>query len=79
MKTKLGLLFSILVIASIALSACGGAATATEAPVVETEAPVVATEAPVVATEAPAGSLRIWADETRAPILQALAADFLAQ
>jgi len=48
---KLSLLFSLLVVASIVLTACGGAAT--EPPVAETEAPVVATEAPVVATEAP--------------------------
>lgn len=37
---------------AILLTACGGSAPATEAPVVATEAP--ATEAPVVATEAPA-------------------------
>lgn len=49
---KLSLLFSLLVVASIVLTACGGGAPATEAPVAETEAPVVATEAPVV-TEAP--------------------------
>ncbi len=50
---KLGLLFSLLVVASMILTACGGGATPTEAPVVATEAHVVATEAPVVATEAP--------------------------
>ncbi len=76
---KLSILFSLLVVASIALSACGGNATPTEAPVVVTEAPVVATQAPTEAPVAPAGTLRIWADETRAPILQALAPDFLAQ
>ena len=42
---------SLLVIASFALAACGGAA-ATEAPAAATEAPAVATEAPAV-TEAP--------------------------
>jgi len=55
MKTKLNLLFSLMLISAFVLAACGGAAaTATEAPAVATEAPVVATEAPVVATEAPA-------------------------
>ena len=62
MKTKVSLLFSLLVIASIVLAACGGAtpteAPATEAP--ETEAPA-ATEAP--ATEPPAAepvTITIW-------------------
>ena len=52
MKTKLNLLFSLMLIAAFVLAACGG--TATEAPVA-TEAPATeapATEAPVV-TEAP--------------------------
>ena len=46
---KLSFLFSLLVIVSIALTACGGAAT--EAPAAATEAP--ATEAPAAVTEAP--------------------------
>ena len=61
----------------------------TEAPVVEpveTEAPVVEepTEAPAVEpTEEPApveaaGTLRIWADDTRAPILEDMADEVLA-
>ena len=81
MKNKLMWLFSFLLITAFVLSACGPAATeapATEAPVVATEAPATeppATEAPVVE---PAGTLRIWADDTRAPILQDLAAEFLA-
>ena len=45
-------LFALFVIAATLLSACGGGAVATEAPVVATEAPAM-TEAPVVATEAP--------------------------
>ena len=62
MKTKVSLLFSLLVIASIVLAACGGA-TPTEAPATEapgTEAPA-ATEAP--ATEPPAAepvTITIW-------------------
>ena len=51
MKTKLSYLLAILVIASMALSACG---TATEAPAAVTEAPAVVTEVPVVPTEVPA-------------------------
>jgi len=54
MKTKLSLLFSILVVASMLLTACGApAAPATEAP-----AAPAATEAPAApaATEAPAAT-----------------------
>lgn len=79
---------SLLCVAALVLAACGGAATtaapqATEAPATEapaaTEAPTeaAATEAPTE-VPAPAGSLRIWADETRAPILQDLADEVLA-
>jgi len=84
MKNKLHLLFSLLLISAFALTACGGSA-ATEAPVA-TEEPAmtqepVMTEEPAM-TEAPAaepaGTLRIWADDTRAPILQDLADDVLA-
>ncbi len=78
---KLVKLFSFLTVLGLVLSACG--APATEAPA--TEAPAVATEAPVTeapATEAPAepaATLTIWADDTRTPILQGLADDFLAE
>jgi len=84
---KLMPLMTILLIASFVLAACAPAATPTAAPeVVEpTMAPEpTATEemAEPTATEAvavePAGTLRIWADDTRAPILQDLAADVLA-
>jgi hypothetical protein len=55
MKKNLLTLFSILVVASLAISACGAPATeapvATEAAPVETEAPV-ATEAPAAGTAA---------------------------
>lgn len=44
-------MLSVLVFASLLLSACGSPAT--EAPLAETEAPVAETEAPVEATEAP--------------------------
>jgi len=54
---KLLYVLSLLVIASMILTACGGAAPAeaTEAPAEATEAPAEATEAPAEATEAPAG------------------------
>lgn len=80
MKLKLTMLLGLLMVASLVLSACGGAA-ATEAPA-PTEAPATeapATEAPTEAPVAePAGTLRIWADDTRAPILQDLADEVLA-
>jgi arabinogalactan oligomer / maltooligosaccharide transport system substrate-binding protein len=47
MKTKLGLLFSLLIVASIVLTACGGGTAATEASAPATEAPAVVTQAPV--------------------------------
>jgi len=72
---KLVTLFSFITILGLLLSACGGGGAATEAPA------TVATEAPAVATEAPQpdATLKIWADDTRTPLLQALADDFLAK
>lgn len=76
---KLVTLFSLIAVLGLMLSACGPKAT--EAPVSEpTEA---ATEAATeVATEAPAepaATLKIWADDTRTPILLAFAEDFKAK
>ena len=91
MKSKFWSALSLVAAAALVLSACGPAAT-TEAPqptqAVQataapkpTEAPkatdVPATAAPT-AVPAPAGTLRIWADDTRAPILQDLAPEVLA-
>ncbi len=85
------MLMAIALIATLLLGACG---TPTEAPVVETEAPVVEepvveepvveepTEEPVVeepVVEEPAATLRIWADEQRAPVLSELGAQFQAE
>lgn len=74
-------LFSVIVVMSLVLAACGPAAT-TEAPATSappTKAPAVApTKAPTVAPT-PAGTLTIWADDTRTPILQELADAFLAK
>jgi maltose-binding protein MalE len=63
MKRTLVTLIALLVVASMALTACGAKATP------------VATQA---ATTAPTtgATLTIWADDTRTPLLQALAADF---
>jgi maltose-binding protein MalE len=79
MKSKMNLLFSLLLITAFALSACAPAATeapvATAAPATEVAATAAPTEPSVVE---PAGTLTIWADDTRAPILQDLADDVLA-
>jgi maltose-binding protein MalE len=72
-------LLSALLISAIA-AACTPAATATPAPVVvpPTAVPPTAVPAPTD-TLAPAGTLTIWADDTRTPILQGMADAFLAQ
>nr|MBP7694045.1 extracellular solute-binding protein [Anaerolineales bacterium] len=87
MKSKFWSALSLVAAAALVLSACGPAAT-TEAPqptqaVQATEAPKP-TEAPKAtdvpaptAVPAPAGTLRIWADDTKAPILQDLAPQVL--
>ena len=78
MKKNLLVLLSLLVIASMALAACG--APAEEAPATEAPAEEAATEAPATeeAPAEPAGSLTIWADDTKAPVFQDLADDVLA-
>ena len=84
MKLKLTMLLGLLMVASLVLTACGGAAAPTTAPVAtEPPATTAATEAATAApTEAaaaePAGTLTIWADDTRAPILQDLADEVMA-
>lgn len=89
MKRSIVVLFSFLMVASMLLAACGAPAPVEEAPMEEApvaeeapaaEAPAVE-EAPVeepAAPAEPAGTLRIWADDTRAPILQDLADEVLA-
>lgn len=83
MSKKFLTLISMMLIAVFVLAACAPAATPTAAveptaaPVEPTAAPVEPTTAPTEeATAAAAGSLRIWADDTRAPILQDLAPAF---
>ncbi len=89
MKQKLLGVLGVLLALTLVLSACATPAATTEAPVVEqptavveeaqpTEAPTMApTEVP--ATEEPVATLRIWADDTRTPILLDLADSFLAE
>jgi maltose-binding protein MalE len=89
MKKTVWYLVSLVLIATMALAACSpaattvapeptqpaAAATATSAPAAT--ATTAATEAPA-ATMAPTGKLVIWADDTRAPILEDLADEVLA-
>ena len=76
-------LIAVFLIASLLLGACAQATeTPTQAPTeATTEAPTQEpTQAPTEATTAaPAGKLVVWADDTRAPILDTLKEDFLAQ
>src|SRR3990172_5157134 len=71
-RRTLWLALSLVVVLSLMLAACG------PQPTEETPAPVPTEEPTPVETEPPEPeiSLVIWADETRAPILQALAEDF---
>jgi arabinogalactan oligomer / maltooligosaccharide transport system substrate-binding protein len=88
------LLIAIIMIASLILTACGPTETEapdvgeteaveeTEAVVEETEEVVEETEEVVEETEevvGPTATIRIWADEQRAPVLSDLADDFLAE
>jgi len=84
MKGNIRRLVFLFLIAVFALSACASpAATPTEVPpAVEPTALVVEpTEAPPPPTAVvePVATLRIWADDTRTPILLGLADDFLAE
>lgn len=76
---KLVTLFSLITVLGLMLSACGSKAT--EAPVSEpTEAATeVVTEVATEAPAEPAATLKIWADDTRTPILLAFAEDFKAK
>jgi arabinogalactan oligomer / maltooligosaccharide transport system substrate-binding protein len=92
MKKSLWLALNLAMIAAFVLAACRPAATpaptgapaatqppaATTAPAAATTAPAAATATRPAATTAPAGTLRIWADDTRAAIVQDLADDVLA-
>lgn len=68
---------------SLLATGCGAPATTTvptEAPVQTTAAPTEpATTVPPTAEATPVATLKIWADDTRTPILQAFAEDFRAQ
>jgi len=83
---------TLVLIVTMVLSACGTATTVapvvttapvattepTTPPVVEPTPTVVPTKVPPTPTLAPVATLRIWADDTRTPILQGLAEKFLA-
>lgn len=84
MKRKIWTWISLVTIASLALVACGGGTEAepTEVMAEPTEVMAEPTEAPPEPTEEmvePAATLRIWADDTRTPILNGLAEQFLAE
>ena len=83
MNRKISVALALALVLLLVLSACGGAAPEEE-PAAPTEEPAAPTEAPPAPTEEPApaepaATLRIWADDTRTPILQGLADDFLAE
>lgn len=86
MKKRLFGILGLILVLSLVLSACSTPAP-TEQPAAPQEPaapvePAAPTEAPVEvppATVAPAATLRIWADDTRTPILLDLADDFLAE
>ncbi len=91
MNKRWYLLLIMLLIGAFVLVACGAPAEPTEvpteaAPVVDTAATEAAmhaeetkqAEIAVPTVEAPLATLRIWADDTRAPILLSLAEDFKA-
>lgn len=68
MKPRLsGVIFAVMVVVSLLLAACGGAAAPTSAPSQATEAPSAATEAPAMPTEAPASATEAPAMPTEAP------------
>lgn len=87
------MVLSLVLIAAMLLAACGGGAEPTATPVPPTAAPAAEaptntpvppppTDTPVPPTDtpaAPAVTLKIWADNTRAPALQAVAPDFEAK
>ena len=78
MKSMLFKVFALMVIAGMALTACGP--TPTEVPTAVPEVVEAPTEAPAPTTPPePVATLKIWADDTRTPLLQELADDFLAK
>jgi maltose-binding protein MalE len=77
MKTRLWSLIVLSALVISALSACGPAATPAEEPT-EAVAPTTQAPEPTQAVVAPVATLRIWADDTRTPILLGLADEFLA-
>jgi arabinogalactan oligomer / maltooligosaccharide transport system substrate-binding protein len=86
MKRSMFVLASLMLAATMVLSACGAtptaapatAAPATQAPATEAVPVLVPTNPPPTAVPEPSATLKIWADDTRTPILSKLADKFLA-
>lgn len=86
MTKKLWTLMSLLMVFAMVLAACSPAATTepTEVvveptqPVAEPTKEVVVEPTATTGPVEPIATIRVWADDTRAPILEELAADFLA-
>ena len=89
MKKKLFGVLGLILVLSLVLSACSTPApteqpAAPQEPAAPVEEPAAPTDVPAPVEEPPAAvepdaTLRIWADDTRTPILMALADDFLAE
>ena len=77
MKTKTGNSILLSAVIITVLAACGGGVTPTEEPTKAVPTPTKA-PAPTQAVVEPVATLRIWADDTRTPILLGLADEFLA-
>ncbi|MGH2537129.1 MAG: extracellular solute-binding protein, partial [Candidatus Promineifilaceae bacterium] len=79
MKHRFAAMLSLLLILALALVACAGAQE--EEPTVAVEEPTEPAEEPTEPAEPPAAtaSLTVWADDTRAPLLQELAPAVLEQ
>jgi maltose-binding protein MalE len=81
MKKSLWILMALMLVMGMLMVACGAEDTPTPEPTEAVAAPEPTEEPTEVPTEEPAepvASLRIWADDTRSPILAELAEDFLA-
>ncbi|TRZ50225.1 extracellular solute-binding protein [bacterium] len=78
MKRTLFVLISIMMVGSMLLTACGPQPTTVAMPPTAPPTAVPPTAVPPTAVPTPAGTLVIWADDTRTPILQGMADAFLA-
>jgi maltose-binding protein MalE len=80
MKKQVLMFLSVIMVLALLLSACGGAAPEVEpTEVVEEEPTAVVEDEPEEEVVEPTATIRIWADDTRTPILRGLADAFLAE